>query len=87
MAMDPNKVRNSVKKWLAAFAGTVAVVATAKATLPIPAAIAPWLNKLIELTTALGVWAGILGASPLGRIIWKDDPADPPAPPVAPPKA
>jgi hypothetical protein len=72
MAIDPNPLRNRVKIILSTAALTVAsLAASEKVWGPL---VPTWLladfDKGIGLAEHLAVLAGVLGASPLGRIIW-----------------
>jgi len=68
--------RDMVQKVLTAVAGTVFAVGTIRATTSqldfIPNAWVAWAKNT-------GILLGILGASPLGRLIWNDPPVLDPA--------
>ena len=68
--MDTNPLRNKVKLWLTAIAGTIGAIGAAQlaGAIHLP-------DQWIKVAKEAAIWIGILGASPLGRIIFKDDPA------------
>jgi hypothetical protein len=74
---DRKATREKIKKLLAAVAGTCLGACGINATYT--ATGAPGMSaRILHLVAMVGIAAGILGASPLGRIILRDD--DPPAP-------
>jgi len=85
MNIEPNKLRNNVKKILTGVAAAVSALAVAHASghLPMPVSWTPYFAKVVGFVSAAGIWLGILGASPLGRLVWTGDgpvPAPPPPP-------
>jgi hypothetical protein len=78
MAIDPNPLRNRIKIILTTAALTIAsLAASEKVWGPlIPTWLLADLDKGIGLAEHLAVLAGVLGASPLGRLIWKGDGPD-----------
>ena len=96
MSFDPNPLRNRVKIILTTAALTIAsLAASEKVWGPlIPTWLLADLDKGIGLAEHLAVLAGVLGASPIGRIFWKGDAPDlsplignNAPPPAEPPKA
>ena len=64
--------REFVKKLLSALAGTIGVVFATEATYNLATGvdvIPPGVDHVLGI---VGIATGILGASPLGRLIWKD---------------
>jgi hypothetical protein len=82
MNIEPNITRDRVKKILTAIAAAVSALAIAHASghLPMPASWVPAFDKAVGFVTGAGIWLGILGASPLGRLVWTGDGPVPPAP-------
>lgn len=74
---DRKAAREKIKKLLAAVAGTCLGACAANATYTATGAVG-MSERALHIVAMVGIACGILGASPLGRIILRDD--DPPAP-------
>ena len=77
-------MRDKIKTWLTAIAGTVIAFMVADA-----AGLLKWEgvdivpDKIMKIVGSAAIVLGILGKSPIGRLIFKDDPASIPTPGVA----
>lgn len=75
------KARETVKKWLSVIAGTCLFVVTSDAAYKSVVDIAFLGDWLMRVVGIVGIVAGVLGASPIGRVIFKDEDAPPKAQP------
>lgn len=63
-------MRDRVKKLLAAIAGSCLAACGANATYTSIAGVEGMSAKALHVVAMVGIACGILGASPIGRIIW-----------------
>jgi uncharacterized protein YjeT (DUF2065 family) len=77
------KARETLKKWLSAIAATCLAAVVSDAAFKAAVDITYLGERTLRVIGIVGIVTGILGASPVGRLIFKDEdapvPKDPPA--------